>query len=205
MAKKRKSSYPESVKDQARSMAREGRTSRQISRDVHAPKRLVKQWTATEREARKRDRAKRLRALGRSPRQIAARLNARVRDVEGWIAEANGADAPAIRHSGVRHGTDTRKCVRKMAELQDPVTDIASVVQVTPKTVRTWLRSMEAEDASSLLPGGRKRTHDRPAILEDLAALDEQGCLRFTRAQIRKKHGCSHKFLSQLANGRLDP
>lgn len=186
-------------------MAREGRTSRQISRDIDVPKRMVKTWTAPEREARKRTRARRLHELGRSPSQIAARLNARVKDVERWLSDTNGVDAVSSGSCGARHGTDTRKFVRRMAEFQDPVSDMAHVVGVTPKTIRNWLRQVERTENTSLLPGGRRRTHDRQAILEDLRATDDAGKPRYTRAQIREKHGCSHKFLSQLANGRIDP
>lgn len=204
MAKRSSKEYPKKLQEKARRMARDGRTSRQISRDIDVPKRLVRQWTAREREGRKRHRARRLRQLGRSPSQIAARLNARVRDVERWLAEKE-SETNGVRHSGVRHGTDTRKCVRKMAELRDTVTDMAYVAEVTPKTVRSWLREIEDDEETSLLPGGHRRTHDREAILTDLAAVDAGGSLRYTRAQIREKHGCSHKFLSQLANRRIAP
>lgn len=186
-------------------MAREGHTSRQISRKIHVPKRLVKQWTAPERETRACRRAHRLHELGRNPSQISARLNVRVRDVERWLSTSLDDAINGTRHSGVRHGSDTRKCVRRMAEFDDSVTDMAHVAQVTPKTIRTWLRRIETEEDTTLLPGGHRRTHDRTAILHDLAALDETGKPRYTRAQIREKHGCSHKFLSQLANNRIQP
>jgi transposase-like protein len=186
-------------------MARGGRTSRQISRDIDVPKRIVKEWTAPEREMRKRVRAKRMKELGRNPSQIAARLNIRVKDVERLLAEARDGDPAVSGGCGARHGTDTRKCVRRMAELQDPVSDMAFIVGVTPKTIRNWIRRIEHDEKKSLLPGGRRRTHDRQAILEDLRATDDAGQPRYTRAQIRDKHGCSHKFLSQLANGRIDP
>lgn len=205
MAKKRKNrSYSKDLRDQARRMAREGRTSRQIARDIDVPKRVVKGWTAGEREARKRTRARRLHSLGRSPSQIAARLNARVRDVERWVSSSEDS-APDSGGCGARHGTETRKCVRRMAELEDPVSDMAFVIGVTPKTIRNWLRRWERDENVSLLPGGRRRVHDREAILADLRAVDASGNPRYTRAQIREKHGCSHKFLSQLFNGRIDP
>jgi hypothetical protein len=92
-----------------------------------------------------------------------------------------------------------------MAELRDPVTQIAAVVGVTPKTTRAWLRDVEAQEDVDLLPGGRRRTHDRDAILADVHATDVEGAPRYTRAQIRKKYGCSHKFLSHLVNGKLAP
>lgn len=218
-------------------MAEDGRTSRQIGRELRVPKNVVERWTAAQRDGRKRDRALRLNdlgrtarqisprvkvpvaqvqlwineraavrlhGLGRSERQIAKELEIPLRDVRKWLAKPT-KDASSPRHSGVRHGTETRRCARRMAELRDPITDIAQVIRITPKTVRTWLRTMEQEEGVDLLPGGRVRVHDRAAILADLRAVDEEGRHRFSRAEIRTKYTCSNKFLSQLANGRIDP
>lgn len=186
-------------------MAREGRTSTQISRSINVPKRLVKDWTAPQRDARKRNRALRLSKLGRTSKEIAIRLEAKVAEVERWLARPNGQPRAVEPSCGNRHGTETRRCARKMAELDDPITHIAEVIGVTPKTTRTWLRNVEADEEVELLPGGRRRTHDREAILEDVRALDEAGDPLYTRAEIQKKHGCSRKFLSYLVNGRLTP
>ena len=92
-----------------------------------------------------------------------------------------------------------------MAEQRDPVVHISEVLDVTPKTVRTWLRVAESENETSLLPGGRQRVHDRQAILDDVSATDAQGNPRYTRAEIQEKHAVSRGFLSQLINGKLDP
>lgn len=186
-------------------MAKSGRTSRQIARDIGVPKFMVKRWTASQRESRNRQRAKRLRDLGRNPQQISIRLDSPIAEVERWLAAPNGSKVLRAHHTGFRHGTDTRKCARKMAELGDAVTDIADVVDVTPKTVRSWLRAIEVSEATSLLPGGHRQTHDRKAILKDLKAVDASGRPRFTRDQLREKYGCCRKFLSQLANGKLEP
>lgn len=198
------SKYPKRLKDEALSMARDGQTERQILRKIKVPKRTLKQWIGPERDARKRDRALRLAKFNRNPRDIAIRLEAKVSDVERWL-RPNGHPRELERDSGARHGTETRRCVRKMAELRDPVLHMAEVVGVTTKTIRTWLREFETAEGLQLLPGGRHRVHDRSAILEDAKAKDEEGRARYTRAQIREKYGCSHKFLSHLVNGRLDP
>lgn len=197
--------YSKSVQEKARRLARQGRTATQISRAINVSKRVVKGWTAPQREARQRDRAHRLSKLGRNPREIATRLDAKVADVERWLSSTNGHRRVAEPSCGARHGTETRRCARKMAELHDPVTQISEVLGVTPKTTRTWLRDVEAAEEVALLPGGRRRVHDRAAILADVHERDDAGEPRYTRAQIRKKYGCSHKFLSHLVNGRLDP
>ena len=92
-----------------------------------------------------------------------------------------------------------------MAQHRDPVVHMAHVLCVTPKTARTWVREIEDEEQTQLLPGGRQRVHDREAILADVEATDTHGNPLYTRAQIREKYGCSHKFLSHLVNGRLEP
>jgi hypothetical protein len=201
MAKPEK--YPKRLQAQALRLAREDKTSRQIARSIGVPKRIVKEWIKPEREARARDRAKRLERRGHDPSAIAARLDATVTQVRRWLAAPNRR--PSEPHtSGRRHGSDTRRCARKMAELRDPILHIADVLEVTPKTVRTWLRVEETEDGVSLLPGGRHRVHDRNAILEDVRARDSKGNPLYTRAQIREKHKCSRSFLSHLINGKLD-
>lgn len=206
MAKKKTSKkYPKRLSSQAAKLARAGRTDRQIAREINVPRRVVKTWTAREREARKRDRAARLARLGRDPKGIARRLDVSVAKVRRWLSQPNGHPRPRPKNSGARHGTDTRRCARRMAECDDPVMHIARVLDVTPKTVREWLRKMEEEDGQSLLPGGRQRVHDRTAILADVHAKDEDGNPLYTRREIREKYGCSHKFLSYLVNGRLDP
>lgn len=200
---KTKAKYSKREQRDARRMAKARRTDRQISRAINVPKRIVKQWTAPERETRRRDRARRLSELGYDPSAIAARLDATVGQVRKWLS-SSGTTRAERRDSGARHGTDTRRCCRRMAQHKDPVVHMAYVLDVTPKTVRTWVREIEAEEDEQLLPGGRRRIHDRGAILADVAALDERGRPLYTRMQIREKYGCSHKFLSHLVNGRLE-
>ena len=197
--------YPKSTQDKARKLARDGKTTTQISRTLGVPKRTVKSWTADQRDARNRDRAIRLYKLGRDAKEIAVRLDAKVIEVERWLSRPNASARAMDPSCGARHGTETRRCARRMAELHDPVTHIADVLGITPKTTRSWLRDMESEEGVQLLPGARMRTHDREAILEDVQAMDEGGRPRYTRAEIREKYGCSHKFLSHLVHGRLDP
>jgi transposase len=203
MAKTKTKTYPKHVQTAARRLARHGRTDRQISRAIDVGRRTVKEWTAPEREARRRGRARRLSELGYDVREIAARMDATMIQVRSWLSGPNGRQ-PGEHDSGARHGTDTRRCCRRMADHKDPVAHMASVLCVTPKTVRTWLREVEAAEDTQLLPGGPRRHHDRDAILADVKATDERGNPKYTRMQIREKYGCSHKFLSHLVNGHLD-
>lgn len=196
--------HPKRTKTKARQLAREGRTNRQISKMTGAPPRVVRKWTATERQSRRRARAVRMAANGMTAKAIAVRIDEKVSTVERWLSRPL-TERPMRRDSGARHGSDTRRCARKMAELQDPINRIAHVLFVTPKTVRTWLREVEVADKKTLLPGGPRRQHDREAILRDVLAKDEKGNPRYTRAEIRKKYGCCHKFLSHLVNGRIAP
>jgi len=202
MATKR---YPKNVQDRARKLAREGKTATQIARSLAVPKRVVKRWTIEQRDARNRDRALRLSKFGRNAKEIALRLDLRVAEVERWLSNPNAHPRSLETSFGARHGTETRRCARRMAECQDPVTHISEVLGVTPKTTRTWLREIETEDGVSLLPGERRRTHDRNAILEDVRATDANGKPLYTRSEIREKYGCSQKFLSHLVHGRLTP
>jgi hypothetical protein len=58
--------------------------------------------------------------------------------------------------------------------------------------LRRWLADLEDEDAE-LNP----RRYDRAQILADSK--------RMSRAEVRTKHGCSSRFLSDLLSGKLEP
>lgn len=206
MAKKKalSTSYPKRVRDSALRLARSHKSPSQIARELKVPKKLVKTWIAPELDARNRERAKRLERLGHDPAAIAARLDTSLAQTRRWL-KSSVRERPAPQTSGRRSGTQTRRCAERMAELDDPILHIANVLQVTPKTIRTWLRVRETERGVSLLPGGRHPVHDRKAILADVHAKNEDGSPRYTRAEIREKYNVSRGFLSHLINGKLDP
>lgn len=107
--------------------------------------------------------------------------------------------------SGVRYDADTRKRVRTLARRGKSVPEIratlaeSSDTAPTQKTIREWLGADGIE-----VPAARQRQHNRDKILRDLKATKRDGATpKFTRAQIQEKYGCSAKFLSQLASGKL--
>lgn len=63
-----------------------------------------------------------------------------------------------------------------------------------PKTIRRWLTDMGV----TLRGPSDLRTHPREKILKELKA-------KVTRTKIQKKYGCSAKYLSLLASGKLVP
>lgn len=79
------------------------------------------------------------------------------------------------------------------------VAAISSKLGPTRRTLQTWFREAEERNpdlAGRIMPRTQPRQYDRAAILADL----EAGNL--SRDQIREKHGCSAKFLSQVATGQ---
>ena len=96
--------------------------------------------------------------------------------------------------SGVRYDNETRKLARKLARRGKTVPEIArELAGPSQKTIRTWLTDKGIEPNP-----GRQRTYNRKKILQDL----KRG---MSRTKVCKKHGCSAKFVSELARGKIDP
>jgi uncharacterized protein YjcR len=93
---------------------------------------------------------------------------------------------------GVRYSEKQRKDAARMAKSRVAVPEISSKIGVSQKTIRDWLRAAGVSPASAI-----RRQYDRKAILRELASK--------TRADIIARHGCSQKFLSQLATGKITP
>jgi hypothetical protein len=146
MATKASKTYTKRTQSEARRMARGGRTDRQIARATDVPKRIVKRWTAPEREARRRDRAKRMAALGYDERKIAGRLDATVAQVRGYLAARTSMPANA---------TQARRTYRRCRGVQQArsVTHIAHVLAVTPNR-RT--ASGDRDENVETCPAGRR-------------------------------------------------
>jgi transposase-like protein len=84
---------------------------------------------------------------------------------------------------------------------------IGEELGVSTRTLRSWFRAAEESNSKyrGKLLGSQPRTHDRKRILNDLKAKTSDGEPKFSRREIGAKYGCSQKFLSDLANGKLKP
>lgn len=81
----------------------------------------------------------------------------------------------------------------RLAKARVAVPAISTKIGASQKTVREWLRAAGVSPTSAI-----RRQYDRKAILRDLASSK-------TRADIIARYGCSQKFLSQLATGKISP
>jgi len=83
---------------------------------------------------------------------------------------------------------------------------ISEELGVSTRTLRSWFRAAEQSNPKygGRLLGSQPRKHDRKRILNDLRATSG-GEPKFTRRELAEKHGCSQKYLSDLANGKLKP
>ena len=103
--------------------------------------------------------------------------------------------------SGIRYDKATRKRAETLARSGKTVPEIAAKLDgPSQKCIREWL------EAADIVPtSGRKRHFNREKILADLQATNGKGEPKFTRGQLCAKHGCSPKYLSNLANGKIAP
>ena len=101
------------------------------------------------------------------------------------------------KDSGARYTDIVKQKALRMAKRDVSVPEIARKLGPSEKTIRTWLR-----DAGISAPG-RARRYDRKQILKELLAKDRKGNPKHTRADICSRHGCSRKFLSELATGKI--
>lgn len=88
------------------------------------------------------------------------------------------------------------------------LTAIGQKLGVSPRSIRAWFRKAEKDNPKwrgKLLTGCQERRYDRAKILRELNATKPNGQPKYTRKQIAEKHGCSAKFLSDLATGRIQP
>ena len=88
------------------------------------------------------------------------------------------------------------------------LTAIGKKLSVSPRSIRAWFRKAEKDNPKlrdKLLTGCQERRYNREKILRELNATKPGGQPKYTRKQIAEKHGCSAKFLSDLATGRITP
>ena len=97
------------------------------------------------------------------------------------------------RGPGHRYPPKVKRRARRLFRQHNwPAARIARELAVPYDRVRVWVADIrEAKGAAN------SRRYDRQAILDDSKTM--------TRAQLRKAHGCSARFLSDLLNGKLDP
>ena len=100
----------------------------------------------------------------------------------------------SARTPGTRYPERTRRRARQLYQppYEWPLARIARELRVGIDVVRRWVADLRSE------ADPHARRYDRAAILAELAA-DRP------RTQIRAEHGCSARFLSDLATGKLKP
>lgn len=97
------------------------------------------------------------------------------------------------RGPGHRYPSRVRTRARQLYQLYGwSKARIGRHLDVPVDTVREWLRDLDEDTAANA------RRYDRAAILAE----HEDGA---TRAELRERHGCSDRFLSDLINGKLPP
>lgn len=109
---------------------------------------------------------------------------------------------------GRRYTAADRRRAKRLREAGHPVAAIARAIGADVKTVVEWFQRFEAEarlrgTPVRLLPVRPDRRFDRARILKDLNATRVDGKKVYSRQQLSKKYGCSERFLSKLARGKL--
>lgn len=108
--------------------------------------------------------------------------------------------------SGIRHDARTKAKAIELALKDKTVPEIHAKLKrpdgsgPAQKTIRAWLAAEGIEP-----PSGRRRSYDRKKILKDLRAKNSDGSSKYTRAQLQTKYGCTAKYLSTLATGKIAP
>lgn len=98
------------------------------------------------------------------------------------------------KSSGVRYGAGVKERVLELAREKVPVSDIRERLgkkSPSEKTIRTWMSD------AKIARQGNPRVYDRKAILDDLKTM--------SRTEVREKHGCSNKYLTDLISGEIAP
>lgn len=95
------------------------------------------------------------------------------------------------RSPGSRYATRTKRRARGLFKRGWSKARIGRHLDVGLGALRRWLADLEPDDN----PNARR--YDRAAILADADSM--------TRLQLRTKHGCSSRFLSDLLSGKLKP
>jgi transposase-like protein len=93
--------------------------------------------------------------------------------------------------SGQRYQRRTRSRVRRLYAGGTSISEISRRTDVPVWTIRAWVADINP-------CSGNERRYDRDQIAAELAA-------GIPYSQICRRHGCSKRWLSDLANGRLAP
>lgn len=100
------------------------------------------------------------------------------------------------KSSGVRYDAKVKDRVLRLARDEVPVSEIKRRLGAkapSKRTIRMWM----AEADPPIARQGNPRVYNREAILQDLKTM--------TRTEVREKHGCSNKYLTDLINGEIAP